>query len=105
MEETDKKETILHFIHIRDKNVKLNEFVDYVQLDKSYDILFDIKLEENNVYYNEIINIILKKKFNNQQISFFYPIYKNKINKIYLDINEETEEVKLISLESRIIQY
>ena len=67
MEETDKKETILHFIYIRDENVKLNEFVDYVQLEKaqikadfcsSNDILFDIQLEENNIYYDEIIDII-----------------------------------------------
>lgn len=67
MEETDKKETILHFIYIRDENIKLNEFVDYVQLEKakikadfcsSNDILFDIQLEENNIYYDEIIDII-----------------------------------------------
>ena len=108
MEETDKKETILHFIYIKDENAKLNEYVEYVQLKKanikvdfcsSNDILFDFQLEENNLYYDEIINIILKKKFNNQQISFEYPIYKNKINNIYLDINKAREEVKLISLE------
>ena len=27
MEETDKKETILHFIYIKDENAKLNEYV------------------------------------------------------------------------------
>ena len=108
MEETDKKETILHFIYIKDENAKLNEYVEYVQLEKakikvdicsSNDILFDFQLEENNLYYDEVINIIFKKKFNNQQISLEYSIYKNKINNIYLDINEAREEVKLISLE------
>ena len=70
MEETDKKETILHFIYIRDENAKLNEYVEYVQLEKanikvdffsSNDILFDFQLEENNLYYDEVINIIFKK--------------------------------------------
>ena len=108
MEETAKKETILHFIYIRNENAKLNEFVDCIRLEKakiktdfnsSNDILFDFQLEENNIYYDEIIDIIFKKEFNNQHISFEYPIYKNKINNIYLDINENMEEVKLISLE------
>ena len=108
MEETDKKETIIHFIYIRDENAKLNEFVDYVQLEKakikadfsfSNDISFNFQLEENNIYYEEMINIILKKIYNNQKISFEYPIYKNKINNIYLDINKASEKIELISVE------
>ena len=108
MEETVKKETILHFIYTKDENAKLNEFVNCVQLEKakikadfssSNDISFIFQLEENNIYYEEIINIILNKKCNNKKISFEYTIYKNKINNIYLDINEASEEIKLISVE------
>jgi len=109
MECQKEQDTILHFIYIQDENENLNKFFNSVSLGaakkqydfkESNDLKIDIELEENCIYYNEIINLNTKE---NDEISLDYPIYKNKINNIYIDIeipnSHKNSEEKLISLE------
>ena len=109
MEYQKEQDTILHFIYIQKENENLNKFFISVRLEvadmqydfkKSNDLKINIELDENSIYYNEVINLYTKE---NDEISLDYPIYKNKINNIYIDIevpnsHKNTEE-KLISLE------
>ena len=109
MEYQKEQDTILHFIYIQKENENLNKFFISVRLEvadmqydfkKSNDLKINIELDENSIYYNEVIYLYTKE---NDEISLDYPIYKNKINNIYIDIevpnsHKNTEE-KLISLE------
>lgn len=103
------QDTILHFIYIQDENENLNKFFNSVRLEvadmqyefkESNDIKINIELDENCIYYNEVLNLYTKE---NDEISLDYPIYKNKINNIYIDIeipnSQKNSEKKLISLE------
>ena len=109
MEFQKEKDTILHFIYIQDENEKLNKFFNSVCLEvagmqydfkESNDLKLNIELDENYIYYNEVLSLITK---DNNEISLDYPIYKNKINNIYIDIevsnSQKNSEEKLISLE------
>lgn len=109
MEYQKERDTILHFIYIQDKNENLNKFFNSVRLKvadmqyefkESNDIKISIELDENCIYYNEVLNLLTKE---NVEISLDYPIYKNKINNIYIDIeipnSQKSSEEKLISLE------
>lgn len=70
----------------------------YLDSAESNDIKFDVDLDENNIYYYENINLVPKEKSNIPNISFEYPIYKNKINIIYFD-EENIKGNNSISLE------
>ena len=114
---TGKDNTILRFIFFHNEKARLNEFFKEISLSKinmkfhfnekdtktyvdtsiSNDIKFDVDLDENNIYYQENINLISNKS-DIPNISFEYPIYKNKINNIYLD-EENKKGNKSLSLE------
>ena len=110
MESKDKKETILHFIYINDENVKLNKFFDSVNLDvaqihydfkESNDLKINIELDDNCIYYNEFLTFYTKES---DKVYLDYPIYKNKINNIYVDkepcnIQNDSDSNLIISLE------
>ena len=68
---------------------------------KSNDIKINIQLDENRIYYNEIINFFYLSNSSLPDITLDYPIYKGKINNIYIDEgnNVELHEKKTISLE------
>ena len=100
MQIQEKKETILHFIDIKDETMKLSKLFNNVKLDKagiiydfkdSNDLKIYIELKENCIYYYETLIFTTKDK---SEISLDYPIYINKINNIYVSNN-----AKQISLE------
>ena len=105
MEKKDEKSNIiLHFIYIKEQEAKLNQFFDLVKFENakingnfndSNDILINISLDDNIIYYNEMINLYYNKNSKFPDISFQYPIYKNKINNIYIDnINKKSKTIK-----------
>ena len=104
MQIQEKKETILHFIDIKDETMKLSKLFNNVKLDKagiiydfkdSNDLKIYIELKENCIYYYETLIFTTKDK---SEISLDYPIYINKINNIYVSNN-----TKQISLELKLI--
>ena len=128
VEVTEEQNTILHFIFINNEKARLDQFFkkiefviagisfdlseqkdkinseennSYKDFIKSNDIKINIQLDENRIYYNEIINFFYLGNSNVPDITFDYPIYKGKINNIYIDEDNKIElpVKKTISLE------
>ena len=129
MEVKEEQDTILHFIFINNENAILHQYFkkikfeiagisfdlsdkeedpinskennSYKYFSKSNDIKINIQLDENRIYYNEIINFFYLSNSSLPDITLDYPIYKGKINNIYIDEgnNVELHEKKTISLE------
>ena len=57
----------------------------YKDLSESNDIEINIQLDDNRTYYNELIHLIPLDKSDYPNITLDYPIYKDKINNIYID--------------------
>ena len=129
MEVKEEQDTILHFIFINNENARLHQYFkkikfeiagisfdlsdkeedpinskeknSYKDFSNSNDIKINIQLDENRIYYNEIINFFYLSDSSLPDITLDYPIYKGKINNIYIDEgnNIELHEKKTISLE------
>ena len=129
MEVKEEQDTILHCIFINNENARLHQYFkkikfeiagisfdlsdkeedpinskennSYKYFSKSNDIKINIQLDENRIYYNEIINFFYLSDSSLPDITLDYPIYKGKINNIYIDEgnNVELHEKKTISLE------
>ena len=122
MEATKNNPTILHFIYILDELKELKHFFKMIKFQyagitsnfqNSNDIKIDIQLDENNIYYNEIIDFYTYENSDYPAFSCDYPIYKNKINNIYIDFEKQdkkendkyvTIEMMYQSLENELIQ-
>lgn len=95
------KNTFIHFIEIYDEKTKLKDFIKMIKFeyagfttnfeDSNY-IKFNIDLDENHIYYNEIIEFYTTKNSKFPSISCEYPLYPNKVNNIYIDLDFEKEE-------------
>ena len=94
MEPKDDIKTKVQFIPVKDMNAKLGKIFNSIKLEYANvitnlsdfnTILFDIELEENCIYYNEIFDFYLEGISSFTELNFEYPIYKNKINNIYID--------------------
>ena len=94
MEPKDDIKTKVQFIPVKDMNAKLGKIFNSIKLEYANvitnlsdfnTILFDIELEENCIYYNEIFDFYLEGISSFTELTFEYPIYKNKINNIYID--------------------
>lgn len=94
MEPKEDIKTIVQFIPVKDMNARLGKIFNSIKLEYAdvttnlsdfNTISFNIDLEENCIYYNEIFDFYLEEISLFPELSFEYPIYKNKINNIYID--------------------
>ena len=76
-----------------DENIIKNFNVD---TSKSNDIKFDIELNENSVYYHEKIQLFPIKEADIKTITLEYPIYKDKINNVYIDELNDKKNIRII---------